>query len=92
MTGHELTRPQIATPGHELYGSHLSQQVIDSMIAPKDESSDLVMDWLKSQGMSSHATLSARGDSVIVEASIAKIEKLLHAEYSAFGMNSIARQ
>jgi tripeptidyl-peptidase I len=55
------------------------------MIAPKDESSDLVMSWLKNQGLSSHATLSARGDSVIVEASISQIEKLLSAEYSAFG-------
>lgn len=76
---------QIATPGHELYGSHLSQTAINSIIAPKDESSDLVMDWLKSAGLGSHASLSARGDSVIVEASISQIEKLLNAEYSAFG-------
>ncbi|KAG0650254.1 Tripeptidyl-peptidase sed3 [Hyphodiscus hymeniophilus] len=75
---------KIATPGHDLYGSHLDQHVIDSMIAPKDESSDLVMDWLKSQGLDNHATLSARGDSVILEASISQIEKLLDAEYSAF--------
>jgi tripeptidyl-peptidase-1 len=57
------------------------------MIAPKDESSELVMDWLNSQGLSSHATLSARGDSVIVEASISQIENLLNAKYSAFGKN-----
>lgn len=55
------------------------------MISPRDESSDLVMAWLKSQDLSSHAALSARGDSVIVEASIRDIEKLLNAEYSAFG-------
>ena len=57
------------------------------MIAPKDESGDLVMDWLNSAGLGSHASLSQRGDSVIVEASISQIEKLLDAEYSAFGKN-----
>ena len=80
-----LTQRQIATPGHELYGSHLEQHAIDSMIAPKDESSDLVMGWLKDAGLSSHAMISPRGDSVIVEASIKQIEKLLNAEYNAFG-------
>ena len=77
---------QIATPGHELYGSHLSQHAIDSMIAPKDESSKLVMEWLESEGLSSLATLSYRLDSVIVEASVRQIEQLLNAEYSAYGM------
>lgn len=80
--------PQIATPGHELYGQFLSQEVINSMIAPKDESRDLVMEWLASEGMSDVASLSAQSDSVIVEASLTQVEKLLNAEYSAFGMLS----
>lgn len=78
---------KIATPGHELYGGHLSQDVIDSMIAPRDNSSELVMEWLKSEGLSGHATISTRSDSVIIEASIRQIEKLLDAEYSAYGMS-----
>jgi tripeptidyl-peptidase-1 len=75
---------QIATPGHELYGQHLSQHVIDAMIAPKDESKTLVMNWLSSEGLSKYASLSPRSDNVIVEASISTIEKLLKAEYKAF--------
>ncbi|KAJ0124761.1 hypothetical protein J7T55_006102 [Diaporthe amygdali] len=74
----------IATPGHHLYGSHLSQQAIDAIIAPKDESGDLVMAWLESAGLSDHATYSARGDSIVVDASVAQVEKLLDAEYSSF--------
>ena len=58
------------------------------MIAPKDESSNMVMDWLKSEGLSSHATLSARGDSIIIDASISQVEELLNAEYSAFSKES----
>ncbi|TVY51388.1 Tripeptidyl-peptidase sed3 [Lachnellula cervina] len=80
---HELAI-NIATPGHDLYGSHLSQHVIDAMIAPKDESKDLVMQWLESEGMSDEASLSPRLDSVLIQTTVDKIEKLLNAEYSAF--------
>jgi tripeptidyl-peptidase-1 len=55
------------------------------MIAPKDDSRDLVMNWLDLEGLSKHASLSARSDSIIVEASISQVEKLLSAEYAAFG-------
>ncbi|TVY12966.1 Tripeptidyl-peptidase sed3 [Lachnellula arida] len=80
---HELAI-NIATPGHDLYGSHLSQHVIDAMIAPKDESKDLVMQWLESEGMSDEASLSPRLDSVLIQTTVDKVEKLLKAEYSAF--------
>lgn len=74
----------IATPGHSQYGGHLSQQAIDAIIAPKDESGDLVMGWLESMGLRSQATYSTRGDSILIEASIAQVEKLLNAEYSPY--------
>ncbi|KAN0089028.1 subtilisin-like protein [Hyaloscypha variabilis] len=67
-----------------LYGSHLSQQVIDSMIAPKDESRNLVLQWLNIEGLTNYSSLSTRGDSIIVKASISQIEKLLDAEYNSF--------
>lgn len=55
------------------------------MVAPRDESLALVIEWLDSENMTAHSTLSARGDTVLVEASISRVEKLLKAEYSAFG-------
>lgn len=54
------------------------------MIAPKDESSELVMQWLDAEGLSSQASKSPRQDSIIVDASVAQVEELLQAEYSAF--------
>lgn len=54
------------------------------MIAPKSDSSKLVMDWLDTEGLSNHASLSGRSDSVIVDASITQIEKLLKAKYMPF--------
>lgn len=62
----------------------MSQEAIDDIIAPRDESGNMVMDWLESAGLGGNATYSARGDSVIVETNIAQAEKLLNAEYSAY--------
>jgi hypothetical protein len=69
-----------------LYGGHLSQAVINNIIAPKEESRDLVMQWLNSEGLGEYSFISPRQDSVIVQASINQIEKLLNAEYSPYGM------
>ena len=80
----ETNQLQIATPGHELYGSHLPQQVINAMIAPKEESSNLVMQWIESEGLGSQAATSTRLDSIIIEANIIQVEKLLKAKYSTF--------
>lgn len=80
---HELAL-NIATPTHEKYGQHLSLKSIDALIAPKDESGDLVMGWLDAAGLRANAKYSSRGDSIIIEASISQIEKLLGAEYSVF--------
>lgn len=62
----------------------MSQKAIDSIIAPRDESGDLVMSWLESAGLRSHASYSIRGDSIIIEASVAQVEKLLDATYEPY--------
>lgn len=74
----------IATPGHSMYGGHMSQKEIDGIIAPKDESGAMVMEWLETMGLSSHAYYTKRRDSIVVEAPVAQIEKLLDAEYSLY--------
>lgn len=54
------------------------------MIAPKEDSSKLVMEWLATEGLSSHASISQRSDAVIVDASVTQIEALLNAKYMPF--------
>ncbi|KAI0132691.1 peptidase S8/S53 domain-containing protein [Xylariales sp. AK1849] len=80
---HELAT-NIATPGHELYGKHVSQDVIDSIIAPKDESKDLVLGWLRNQSLADSATVSPRGNTIILEASVSQLEKLLKTQYDVY--------
>lgn len=74
----------IATPGHSAYGSHMPQKSIDAIIAPKEESGAMVMEWLAGHGLQNHAKYSKRGDAIIIEASISQIEELLDAEYSVY--------
>lgn len=81
---HDLAM-NIATPGHAQYGKHLDHETILAMIAPKQESNDLVMQWLKDETEKSEAEITMKGDYVTVQASVTTIEKLLDAEYSVFG-------
>jgi tripeptidyl-peptidase-1 len=62
----------------------MSQKVIDEIISPRDESGNMVMAWLERAGLGGNATYTTRGDSIIVEASIAKVEELLDAEYNTY--------
>ncbi|ORY17869.1 peptidase S8/S53 domain-containing protein [Clohesyomyces aquaticus] len=74
----------IATPGHALYGQHMSHEEILAMIAPAQESSDLVMQWLANDIASPKAKIQRKGDYVTITASVSTIEKLLDAEYEVF--------
>ncbi|CAI6303074.1 unnamed protein product [Periconia digitata] len=80
---HDLAM-NIATPGHAQYGNHLDQATISSMIAPKQESVDLVQTWLERELPSSGADVLVNGDYVTVRASVNAIEKLLKTEYNTF--------
>lgn len=62
----------------------MSQKSIDAIIAPRDESGDMVMSWLEAAGLRGHASYSPRGDSIVVEASVAQVERLLDATYEPF--------
>ena len=56
------------------------------MIAPRQDSIDLVMQWLTSEMSSREAKVTMKGDYVTIQAKVKTIEKLLNAEYSVFGM------
>ncbi|KAI1871926.1 hypothetical protein JX265_005912 [Neoarthrinium moseri] len=88
---HELAT-NIATPSHELYGQHVSQDVIDAMIAPRDESKSLVFEWLRQQGLDQDAVLSPRGNTVVVKASVRQAEKLLGAQYDVYNNAELGQQ
>ncbi|KAH8702808.1 Pro-kumamolisin, activation domain-containing protein [Phaeosphaeriaceae sp. PMI808] len=80
---HDLAM-NIVTPGHAQYGNHLDHETILAVVAPKQESSDLVMQWLTSETVSSEAKITMKGDYVTIQANVKTIEKPLNAEYNVF--------
>ncbi|KID87038.1 tripeptidyl-peptidase 1 precursor [Metarhizium guizhouense ARSEF 977] len=80
----DKTTSMIATPGNELYGKHLSKEEADKFLAPKPESVQAVQEWLRGAGLGDHAEVGGSGDNILVHASVADAEKLLHAEYDPF--------
>ncbi|KAH8649239.1 peptidase S8/S53 domain-containing protein [Xylariales sp. PMI_506] len=75
----------IATPGHELYRKFMSAGDIDAIIAPSQQSHDLVLNWLKSEGFADDdISLNKRGNTLLVKTNVAKAESLLSAEYKNY--------
>ncbi|KAG5986653.1 hypothetical protein E4U54_005314, partial [Claviceps lovelessii] len=74
----------IATPGHALYGQHLSKEDADAFLAPDAHSLKLVRDWLASENLGDQAEFDSTADCVVVVASVEEAERLLKTEYSSF--------
>ncbi|KAK9419535.1 putative Peptidase S53 domain-containing protein [Seiridium unicorne] len=74
----------IATPGHEKYGQHMTLEEIDAIIAPTEESKQLVFEWLGNYSLADSAALSPRGNVVAVNATISQLEGLLNTKYDSY--------
>ncbi|KAH8673329.1 peptidase S8/S53 domain-containing protein [Xylariales sp. PMI_506] len=72
----------IATPGHPLYGQHMSLAEIDAIVAPKAESAPAVMQWLKDNGLV--GKLSTRGNVITAQTTVDKVESLLNTQYDLY--------
>jgi len=42
---------EVSDPDHERYGAHLSKEEVEALVAPHQESVDLVDEWLQSHGI-----------------------------------------
>ncbi|KAF9439127.1 hypothetical protein BGZ76_011365 [Entomortierella beljakovae] len=78
---------EISTPGHVSYGLHMSNDDINTMLNPKDDSVRLTLDWLESFGI--HGI----HDNQWVKASVtvAKAQELLQTKYAIY-INSLNGQ
>lgn len=74
---------EVSDPSHARYGKYLSAAEVKELIAPSDESFDLVNTWLLDHGIST-AALSPSGDSIWLKLPVSKIEELLDTTYSVF--------
>lgn len=72
----------VSTPDHPDYGRHLSRLELRDMLAPSQQSYDMVSEWLKEHGLSDKATI--ENDWVIIDGTIGDAAKLLQTDYQLF--------
>lgn len=76
---------QVSNPSHERYGKHLSDTDVNSLIAPKDDTLELVHSWLQENDIEPESlSYSSAKDWIIVSLPVSRIEKLLNTEYSVY--------
>lgn len=75
----------VATPGHALYGQHLSRSEVNDFLAPQSRSFDLLQEWLNAfDGGILASNYTVDNDWVIVETTIGTVEKLLQSDYQLY--------
>jgi tripeptidyl-peptidase I len=73
---------EISTPDHPTYGDHMGHQEIKRMLRPTEKTTNNVLSWLDSFGLSEKVVV--EDDWVKVNVTVAKAEELLQAEYAYF--------
>ncbi|EME47149.1 hypothetical protein DOTSEDRAFT_69191 [Dothistroma septosporum NZE10] len=74
---------QVSDPSHSRYGQHLTADEIKKIIAPSDQTQELVQAWLEEHGISNSVHGPSK-DFLHVVLPIGKIESLLNTAYSTY--------
>ncbi|KAF5333533.1 hypothetical protein D9611_002703 [Ephemerocybe angulata] len=76
---------EVSDPEHERYGSHLSKEEVEELIAPHSESLDAVNNWLSSHGLQeTDLVRSPAKDWVTIRVPVAFAEKMLDTKYNVW--------
>ncbi|KAF2680480.1 tripeptidyl-peptidase 1 precursor [Lentithecium fluviatile CBS 122367] len=71
---------EASDPDHDKYGNHLSAEEVDELLKPKKETTDLVGEWLRENGIDKVDYNSAK-DWVTIHIPVEFAERLLDTEY-----------
>lgn len=74
---------EVSDPSHARHGQYLSAVEVQELVAPADETIELVKNWLLEHKITA-AELNPAGDSFLVNLPVEKIEELLDTTYSVF--------
>ncbi|KAF4631648.1 hypothetical protein G7Y89_g6475 [Cudoniella acicularis] len=74
---------EVSDPEHTRYGQHLSFEEVNELVKPKDETLDLVHEWLLLNGVGEFDYSPAK-DWINIYIDVASAERLLDTEYSVF--------
>lgn len=70
----------IATPGHESYGKHMSKTELKTFLKPRAEVSQTIFEWLDAEGVSVDA-IEDDGDWVNFIVPVSQAEKMMHTKF-----------
>ncbi|KAK1478244.1 hypothetical protein CCUS01_16538 [Colletotrichum cuscutae] len=74
----------VSTPGHELYGRHLSREEAQSLLNPDTESRDIIINWLQEHGNATAADIESDGHWIKVQTTAKKANNLLDTDFVWF--------
>ncbi|KAK1569416.1 peptidase S8/S53 domain-containing protein [Colletotrichum navitas] len=74
----------VSTPGHELYGKHLSRDEAQALLNPDHEARDAIVSWLLEQTDADPADVVSDSHWVRLETTVREADKLLDADYAWF--------
>lgn len=73
---------EVSDPDHKRYGQHLTGEEVDKLVAPSQETHNLVHDWLQEYGIDAvNLGYSSAKDWIVVHLPIEMVEHLLATEY-----------
>ncbi|KAH9214734.1 tripeptidyl peptidase-like protein [Leptodontidium sp. 2 PMI_412] len=75
---------EVSDPRHIRYGQHLSENQVNQLIKPKDETLNQVLRWLHENDIEDQLEYSRAKDWIKVTLLVESVEKLLDTKYSIF--------
>jgi tripeptidyl-peptidase-1 len=79
----EQTLMEISTPSHSRYGQHLKRDELKELIKPRAESTDSVLDWLKTSGIPSDDVVND-GEWINFAAPVSTVERMLDTTFKTY--------
>jgi tripeptidyl-peptidase-1 len=73
----------VSNPEHPLYGRHLEREELAQLLAPRDESTSAVLNWLREAGVPG-SKVENDGDWINFQVSVSKAEEMLGAKFGVY--------
>ncbi|KAH7311332.1 tripeptidyl-peptidase 1 precursor [Stachybotrys elegans] len=74
---------EVSHPDHPSYGKHLTQDDVNELVKPDEETLELVLEWLREHDIVP-ASYSSAKDWIMVSLPVSKVERLLDTKYHIF--------
>ncbi|WYZ40940.1 hypothetical protein EsH8_IV_001281 [Colletotrichum jinshuiense] len=74
----------VSTPGHELYGKHLSREEAQALLNPDDGVREAIVNWLVNQGIVESTEISFDKHWIQVNTTVKNANSILDADFSWF--------